>query len=159
VPKHVDGGLVCGLGDERLPLRQWVATIPYELRPLAAAKPDVLAAIGRIFVETVLREQKCENGKPKAEGGAVCFVHRRLLGGELLAHGPRLDWARLLRRTLGFDPLKCPHCGHRLRAIADITERETIDRILKAVGYERRTGPRARAPARQSVAPAQADPS
>jgi hypothetical protein len=72
----------------------------------------------------------------------------RLLGGELLALGPRVDWARLLRRTFGFDPLLCPHCGHRLRPIADISERETIDRILQAVGYERRTGPRARAPAR-----------
>jgi hypothetical protein len=59
-----------------------------------------------------------------------------------------VDWARLLRRTFGFDPLLCPHCGHRLRPIADISERETIDRILQAVGYERRTGPRARAPAR-----------
>jgi hypothetical protein len=29
-----------------------------------------------------------------------------------------------------------------------LSERETIDRILQAVGYERRTGPRARAPAR-----------
>jgi len=83
----------------------------------------------------------------------------RLLGGELLALGPRLDWARLLRRTFGFDPLLCPHCGHRLRAIADISDRETIDRILQAVGYERRTGPRARAPARQPGVPAPAAPS
>jgi hypothetical protein len=28
----------------------------------------------------------------------------RLLGGELMATRPRLDWARLLRRTLGLDP-------------------------------------------------------
>ena len=83
----------------------------------------------------------------------------RLLGGELLAQGPRLDWARLLQRTFGFDPLLCPQCGHRLRAIADISEREVINKILAAVGYERRTGPRARAPARQSVLPAHADAS
>jgi len=82
----------------------------------------------------------------------------RLLGGELLAQGPRLDWARLLRRTRGFDPLECPHCGHRLRPIADISEREVIDKILAAVGYERRTGPRARSPARQPGVPAQAEP-
>jgi len=72
----------------------------------------------------------------------------RLLGGELLAAGPRLDWARLMRRTLGFDPLECAHCGHRLRPLAEITERRTIDKILAAVGYERRSPPRARAPAR-----------
>ena len=74
----------------------------------------------------------------------------RLLGGELMATGPRLDWARLLRRTRGLDPLLCPNCGGRLRAIAEITERDTIDRILEAVGYERRTRPKARAPAKAS---------
>ena len=74
----------------------------------------------------------------------------RVLGGELLAQGPRLDWARLLQRTFGFDPLLCPHCGHRLRAIADISEREVIDRILKAVGYERRAGPKARGPTQRA---------
>jgi len=68
--------------------------------------------------------------------------------GELLLTGSRLDWARLLRRTYGFDPLQCPHCGARLRPIAEITERETIDRILAAIGYERRSPPRARAPDR-----------
>ena len=47
----------------------------------------------------------------------------------------------------GLDPLECPNCGGRLRTIAEITERETIDRILEAVGYERRTRPKARAPA------------
>jgi len=72
----------------------------------------------------------------------------RLLGGELLARAPRLDWARLLRRTYGFDPLKCPHCGHRLRPLAEISERQTIHKILAAVGYERRSTPRARTPAR-----------
>jgi len=77
----------------------------------------------------------------------------RLLGGELLAQGPRLDWALLLRRTHGFDPLECPHCGARLRVVAEITERETIDRILKAVGYERRVGPKARAPTQRVAAP------
>ena len=73
----------------------------------------------------------------------------RVLGGALLAQGPRLDWARLLRRTHGFDPLHCPHCGHRLQPIAEITERQTIDRILQAVGYERRTSPRVRGPTRR----------
>jgi hypothetical protein len=100
--------------------------------------------------------------KPMFESHAFNVISvkhlERLLGGELLAQGPRLDWARLLQRTFGFDPLKCPHCGHRLRAIADIGDREVIDRILDAVGYQRRTGPRARAPARQSGVPAQAEP-
>lgn len=54
----------------------------------------------------------------------------RLLGGELLATQPRIDWARLMRRTLALDPLACPRCGARLRAIAEITDGAVIDRIL-----------------------------
>ena len=81
----------------------------------------------------------------------------RVLGGELLAQGPRLDWARLLRRTHGFDPLHCPRCGHRLRPLAEITGRDTIDRILQAVGYERRPSPRVRGPT--SVSGQRASPS
>lgn len=158
-----------------LPVRQWVLSLPWEVRSLTAAKPDVLAAIGRIFVETVFREQRKECGHRRAASmlasavasapssapgmrqvalaglnpaytirafNVITIRHLdRLLGGELMATGPRLDWARLLRRTHGFDPLDCPNCGGRLRAIAAITERESIDRILEAVGYERRTPP------------------
>ncbi len=55
----------------------------------------------------------------------------RLLGGELLAHGPRLDWAKLLRRSFAIDPFRCPKCGSRMRPIAEITDRDVIDRILE----------------------------
>jgi hypothetical protein len=34
----------------------------------------------------------------------------RLLGGVLYAATPRMDWARLLRRSLDVDVLKCPTC-------------------------------------------------
>ncbi|MBW2526614.1 MAG: transposase [Deltaproteobacteria bacterium] len=54
----------------------------------------------------------------------------RLLGGELLATSARLDWAKLMRRTLALDPLSCPGCGGRLRVIAEITDRGVIERIL-----------------------------
>ena len=54
----------------------------------------------------------------------------RLLGGELLADGPRLDWAKLLRRSLAIDPFCCPVCGSRMRPIAEITDPEVIQRIL-----------------------------
>ena len=59
-----------------LPVRQWVLSLPWEVRALAAAKPDVLAAIGRIFVESIFREQRRECAEPGAECGAVCCVHR-----------------------------------------------------------------------------------
>jgi hypothetical protein len=38
-----------------LTLRQWVPTVPFELRLLLAAKPEALSAIGRIFVQEIQR--------------------------------------------------------------------------------------------------------
>jgi Transposase zinc-binding domain len=38
-----------------LTLRQWVLTVPFELRLLLAAKPDALSAIGRLFVQEIQR--------------------------------------------------------------------------------------------------------
>jgi Transposase zinc-binding domain len=59
-----------------VPIRQFVLSLPYELRALAAFKPDVLRALVRIFVETVLanyRARAHREGIPQSEGGA-CFL-------------------------------------------------------------------------------------
>jgi uncharacterized protein YbaR (Trm112 family) len=58
----------------------------------------------------------------------------RLLGGALYAATPRVDWARLLRRSLDVDVLQCPTCKGRLRVLAVITEREPVRRILAHLG-------------------------
>lgn len=58
------------------PIRQWVASLPFELRGLAATKPDVLTAIGRIFAEEVARATKRLAGVAGAETGAVGFPQR-----------------------------------------------------------------------------------
>ena len=58
----------------------------------------------------------------------------RLLGGVLYAVSPRVDWATLLRRSLGVDVLQCPKCNGRLRVLAVITEREPVRRILAHLG-------------------------
>jgi hypothetical protein len=58
----------------------------------------------------------------------------RLLGGALYAATPRVDWARLLRRSLDVDVLQCPTCQGRLRVLAVITEREPVRRILAHLG-------------------------
>jgi hypothetical protein len=58
----------------------------------------------------------------------------RLLGGLLLATAPRLDWAKLIRRTLAIDALRCGHCGGRLRLLAAITDRTTARKILEHLG-------------------------
>ena len=38
-----------------VPERPWVSSLPFELRGVAATKPDVLTALGRIFSEDVWR--------------------------------------------------------------------------------------------------------
>jgi hypothetical protein len=58
----------------------------------------------------------------------------RLLGGLLLATAPRLEWAKLLRRTFGIDALRCGHCGGRLRLLAAITDKATARKILEHLG-------------------------
>ncbi|WP_437587905.1 hypothetical protein [Sorangium sp. So ce1000] len=58
----------------------------------------------------------------------------RLLGGLLLATSPRIDWAKLIRRTFGLDDLRCAHCAGRLRPLAAITEKATARKNLAHLG-------------------------
>jgi hypothetical protein len=69
----------------------------------------------------------------------------RLVGGALYAATPRVDWARLLRRSFDVDVLQCPRCHGRLRVLAVITEREPIQRILAHLGVPTDPPPLARA--------------
>jgi hypothetical protein len=60
-------------------LRQWVLTVPFELRLLLAAKPDALSAVGRIFIQEIQRWQRQQAqalGFERAEGAAVSFCQR-----------------------------------------------------------------------------------
>ena len=66
------------------PIRQWVLSLPFELRGLAAMKPDVLTAIGRLFAEEIARATKRLAGVEGAETGAVSFPQR--FGGSLNLH-------------------------------------------------------------------------
>jgi hypothetical protein len=63
----------------------------------------------------------------------------------LYAVAPRIDWARLLRRSLEVDVLQCPKCDGRLRVLAIITEREPVERILSHLGMPTAAPPVARA--------------
>jgi hypothetical protein len=57
---------------------------PFELRSLAATKPDVLTALGRIFAEEVERVTKRLAGVAGAETGSISFPQR--FGGSLNLH-------------------------------------------------------------------------
>lgn len=69
----------------------------------------------------------------------------RILDGELFATSSRVEWAVLMRRTFGFDALKCPHCGARMRVLATISEPDAVKKILAHLGMRTDPLPRARA--------------
>lgn len=67
-------------------LRQWVLSVPFELRLLLAKKPDALSALGRIFIEEIFRFQRelgarlglarSSSSAEQLRGGAICFPQR-----------------------------------------------------------------------------------
>ena len=62
-----------------VPVRQYVLSLPYELRRLAAFKADVLTALGRIFVEAIFASHRARarrGGVEAGQCGAINFVHR-----------------------------------------------------------------------------------
>ncbi len=67
-----------------LPVRQWVLSLPWELRRFAAFKADVLGALARVFVEAIFARYRAAAKDGDASGracGAVTFVQR--FGGSL----------------------------------------------------------------------------
>jgi hypothetical protein len=62
-----------------VPVRQYVLSLPHELRRLAARTADVLTALGRIFVDAVFaryRGRAKDEGVADAQCGAINFVQR-----------------------------------------------------------------------------------
>jgi hypothetical protein len=61
----------------------------------------------------------------------------------------RKNWARLIQKIYGLDPLTCPKCQGKMRIIAFIEEQEIVKKILKHLGlYLVRSKPPDRAPPR-----------
>ena len=76
-------GTAAHLVDRVMPVdvavRQWVLTVPHEVRRLLALRPAALTGCGRIFVEELARWQKQAakaRGIDGGETGAVTFVQR-----------------------------------------------------------------------------------
>jgi hypothetical protein len=62
-----------------VPVRQWVLTVPHEVRQVLALRPEALTAQNRIFVEEVARwqrEQAAAGGIAGGETGSITFVQR-----------------------------------------------------------------------------------
>jgi len=64
-----------------VPYRQWVLSLPWDLRALCARRADVLSAVARALWRSLRAELRRASGLPDAEPGAVTFVQR--FGGSL----------------------------------------------------------------------------
>jgi hypothetical protein len=67
-----------------VPIRQWVVSLPWELRRLAATKRGVLGAMDRIFAEEIARLTRRLAGVADAQAGSVGCP--RMFGGSLNLH-------------------------------------------------------------------------
>jgi hypothetical protein len=70
----------------------------------------------------------------------------RLDDGELFARARYVLWAVLMKRSFGFDVLRCPSCGRKMVVLAPIPEPAVVREILEPLGV--RASPRPRAKAR-----------
>jgi hypothetical protein len=112
-----------------VPVRQWVLSLPFDLRGLAAFRADVLSALSRIFVESIFTRYRASArraGLDGAECGAVTFVQRfgSSLNLHVHFHVVVLDGV-LIRDEHGqarFHPAAAPHHGELL-AVAERVHR------------------------------------
>ena len=115
-----------------LPLRQWVLSLPYELRLLAALRSDVLTAVSRIFVETIFRYLRRRVRRPRAACGSVTCVQRA--GGRLNLnvhlHDLVLDGVFVRRGpdAVGFYPAPAPSPAD-LRWVVETVRRRVLRRL------------------------------
>ncbi len=73
------------------------------------------------------RHEECRREDFQEDGSAPRPRRRR-------GRRERTPWAKLLKRSFGFDVLSCPKCGGRMKVIATIDEPEVIRKILRAMG-------------------------
>jgi hypothetical protein len=128
-----------------VPYRQWVLTLPHELRLVAAMRADVLRDIVRIYVQTILRLMRQRLRLPRAAGGFVAATHR---GGGALNLAPHLHvlagdglFVRRPAGDIGFHRAPAPS-PNDLRWVVE-TVRQRVRRRLARMGLlrdERATG-------------------
>jgi hypothetical protein len=73
--------------------------------------------------------------------------------GQLFARSRYVDWALMMKRTWGFDVLRCPRCSRRMQVLATILDPAVVRKILEHLGV--RASPLPRAPPRDPEADAE----
>jgi hypothetical protein len=116
------------------PLRQWVLTVPYPWRKRLAYDGELLGALTRIFVSTVLRfyaERMKKDGAPNGQSGAVVVVQRTSSD---LKCNPHLHVLFLdgVYRELGDEPVFRELPRLSTREVGDVLER-AVQRMTRQV--------------------------
>ena len=117
-----------------VPYRQWVLTLPFDLRLLAAMRADVLRDIVRIYVRTILRFMRRRLRLPGAPGGFVAATHR---GGGALNLAPHFHvlaadglFVRRPAGDVGFHRVPAPSPAE-LRWVVETVRRRVLQRLAR----------------------------
>ncbi|CAN96460.1 hypothetical protein predicted by Glimmer/Critica [Sorangium cellulosum So ce56] len=110
---------------------------PASPAPASPCAPPALSARSLAHAEPTVR----------VEPTLISVLHwGRLLEGELFATSRYVEWAVLMKRSFGFDALRCPRCERRMRVLSTITDSAVVRRILDHLNLP--SQPRTAAPAR-----------
>ncbi|XXT92999.1 transposase [Sorangium sp. So ce764] len=119
------------------PLPAAPAPAPASPAPASPCAPPALSARSLAHAEPTVR----------VEPTLISVLHwGRLLEGELFATSRYVEWAVLMKRSFGFDALRCPRCERRMRVLSTITDSAVVRRILDPLNLP--SQPRTAAPAR-----------
>jgi hypothetical protein len=109
----------------RLPVRQWVLSVPKRLRYFMQRDGPVLNMVLRIFLRVIAQTLQANSpgaanpDKQALHIGAVAFIHRfgSSLNEHVHFHVCAVDdlWAVLIARIYEVFPLLCPICGGQMR--------------------------------------------
>jgi hypothetical protein len=123
-----------------VPVRQWVMSVPWELRRLLASNAVVLSTVVQIFVGAVMeryRRAARDAGVALSSAGAVSFV--QYFGGSLNAH-PHVhvvftdgSFAKTAQGTVVFVPASAPSPAEIARVAAEVASK--VERKLRRRGF------------------------
>jgi hypothetical protein len=129
-----------------VPLRQYVLSLPFELRRLAAFKQDVLGALVKIFIEAVSARYRTNAKLKGAQVGAITYLQR--FGGSLNLnvhlHVGFLDgvFTRDEERRVQFHPAHAPEATELQEIVRRVHKRAIA--WLRRHGYVNQTALEAR---------------
>ena len=100
------------------PLRQWVLTLPFELRAPVAYQPGLIRAVARVFADSLLRWYACRLAPPSlpAQGGLFTVIQRcsgDLRLGTLNLGSPFSEPGAACRTALNLASYATWRCGRR----------------------------------------------